>query len=481
MKTVRKLARYAPIAVAIFNPAAALGLSGIGATAVNFGIATGLSSLAGGDDDSRGSGAGKTSGSLLINNQSSVEAINVIYGDRRIAGARVYMNSTNASGDLSGDEYLHLAFAICQGGVSGSTDNIQGITQILFNNNVVWTSAGGLQGAYASNVDIRLWYGSPDQTRDTPDVSALGINIPFSTEWTTAHRGRGVAMAYITIKYNRDLFPGLPVILFDVQGKKIRGKGSPGTYTSDADTCKNPALIVKDYLLSTTYGKGLSADQLDMASFDDAADYCTQTGLQLNGAIITSNTLFNNVKSILAAGNLNLLYSKGQYVLRPVNKITNWSGVYDFNTSNILGSWQISLGNKRSKKNTIILNYFNPEIDWQQDSIRIQPSAYLSADNNVLNEQTIELPYTSDALLAERLARFYLDQTRYATIVNFTANWSALQLDVGDPVTVTHNLPGWTAKRFRVNSIVLNQDGTVDVELVEYAPHETITYLEDSA
>ena len=481
MKFLKKALKFVPIAVAIFNPAAAIfGLSGFSATLVNFAISTAAGAIAGDDDSGGGGGAGASAGSLLLNNQGSVQPIHVVYGNRRIGGSRVYIESTNGDGDPGGSEYLHLAMAVCQGGVNGTTDNIRSIEQILFNDQVVWTAAGGLQGDFADKVDLALWYGGSNQQRDTPDVLEQGINKSFSTEWTTAHRGRGTAMAYFILKYDREVFPGLPNILFDVEGKKIRGKGSPGTYSSSDTVCSNPALVLKDYLLSERYGKGLDITDLDTASFDAAADYCTAQGLTFNGAVLTNKTIFQNVKSMLVAGNLNLLFSKGQYVLKPVDKITNWNGVYDFNTSNILGSWQISLGNKRTKKNTITVNYFNPDIDWQQDSIRIQPAGYLSQDSDVVNEQNINLEYTSNAALAERLGRFYLDQTRYQTSVSFTANWSALQLDVGDPVTITHDLPGWNAKRFRVNSMVLTGEGTVNMNLIEYAPDDVITYLEDS-
>ena len=116
---------------------------------------------------------------------------------------------------------------------------------------------------------------------------------------------RGVAYAYLILKYDREKYPGLPTVLFDVQGKGIRGKGNPGTYTFDDATRTNPALVLKDYLLSDRYGKGLDITDLDITSFDSAADYCTTASLEFNGVVQTGGTIFANTQQILSAGNLN--------------------------------------------------------------------------------------------------------------------------------------------------------------------------------
>lgn len=469
------------IGIALFNPAAALGLSGFAATAFNFVLQSAVSSLVGGDDDS-GGGGGRGDTGLLLNNSGSVNAIDVVYGTRLIGGNRVYIQSTNQDGDPSGGtEYLHTVIAFAQGGVSGNTDRIQDVLSVRLNDQVAWDGSS-LQGDYADKMDIRIWLGGNDQTVGSPDITALGINKPLSTEWTTNHRLRGIAFAYITIKYDRDVFPALPNILFEIQGKKITDSaGATPSYSTNA------ARVLYDYLRSERYGKGLSA--ADIADWSEAETYCANNGINLNGAVRTNQKIFQNVQQILTSSNLNLVFSGGQYKIVPNKKITNWN-VFDFNKSNIIGQWQISMGNKKTRFNTIVANYFDAADGFQPSSVRLQPSAYLSADSDQVNQTTVDFQMISNKAQVERLARFLLDISRYQTVVSFRASHEALKLDVGDPVTITHDTPGWDPNssdpavvkqsRFRVNSIVLRDDSTVDVTLTQYAPHEDITYLEDS-
>lgn len=480
------------IGIAIFNPAAALGLSGFAATAFNFIATQAVGALFGGDDMGGGGGRGVNDAGLLLNSTGSNKSVEVVYGDRRIGGTRVYIDTTDNNGVPGDDknEYLHLAIAICQGGVrTDNLDTIKSIDKILFNDKTAWTASGGIESDFSGLMDLRLYYGKggSDTAQDvaSPDVTANSIDtqngiLDVSDDWTSAHRMNGVAYAYLILKYDREKFPGLPTILFDVKGKGV-DNGSGFTKT-DADR-KNPAYVLRDYLQSSRYGKGLTDAELDLTSFGTAATYCSNAGLEFNGAVLTSNTIFQNVQQILAAGNLNLVFSAGKYRVAPQKKLDHTSA-FDFNTENIIGQWQISLGSKRSMYNTVTVNFFNKDTDYQPDSVVIEPSEYLTADSNVVNAKTMDLPYTDNATDAERLARFYLDTSRYQTVVNFKATWEALKLDVGDPCTITHSVPGWDGKEFVVNSMVLLDDSTVDVTLVQYLPEtigsRTDVYLEDN-
>jgi len=102
----------------------------------------------------------------------------------------------------------------------------------------------------------------------------------------------------------------------------------------------------------------------------------------------------------------------------------------------------------------------------------------LSEDSGVINEKTIELPYASDTTLATKMGTYFLNLSRYQTQVNFKASHEALKLQVGDPVYITHEVPNWTNEKFRVNSVTLMADSTVDITLEQYAPDSI--YLENN-
>ena len=123
------------------------------------------------------------------------------------------------------------------------------------------------------------------------------------------------------------------------------------------------------------------------------------------------------------------------------------------------------------------VNFFNPAEEWQTDTVLIQNATYLAADSGVVNEKTIELPLISDKTLATKVGTYFLNVSRYQTMISFKSTWEALQLQVGDPVTITHEVPGFTLEKFRVNSITLNPDSTVEVILEAYAPDLSLIHI----
>jgi hypothetical protein len=176
---------------------------------------------------------------------------------------------------------------------------------------------------------------------------------------------------------------------------------------------------------------------------------------------------------------MNLVYANGEYQLKPV-KEESFTNAFDFNKDNMLGKVTTSLGSKQTRFNTMKVNFFNPDLDFQPDNIIIENPTYLQEDGGVVNEKSVDLPMissTTDANdLATRIGTYYLDLSRHQTIMQFKASHEALKLNVGDPVTVTHDTYNFTAEKFRVNSITLFPDATVDVILEKYEPDAT--YLE---
>jgi len=489
-KVIKKLL---PVIVAIVAPyaAAALGLTGFAATAFSFVLQTAVSSLFAPDKPGGGGSSVQDSG-FMVNKTSNVAAVPVLYGQRRLGGTRVYLQTTNSSGAVSGTQYLHLVVALAQGASSGNSngDTIDDLVAIQFNNAEVWNSTSGYQGEYnANNTTFYFYKGKgatgAEQSPASPDVSAGSFTR--SAEWTSNHKMNGVAYIYCILKYDRDVFPGAPIVTCDLKGKKIKNVANlAGGFTNTASEMSNPANVIYDYLVSNRYGKGLDASLIDDSSFQAARTWANSAGIKFNGAINTSDTIFNNVQKMLSSSNMNLVYNNGTYQLLPINQLTFDANTFTFSTANIIGGWQIALGNKKSRFNTLKVNFFNPDLDWQPDSVLIENSTYLTEDSNVLNEKTIDLPLVADATgasgstktLVEKMGTYYLNTSRYQKIVTFKASHDAMKLAVGDPVYVTHDVPGWTNEKFRVNSITLNGDATVEVILEEYAPDSI--YLENN-
>jgi len=501
-KAVKTLAM---IAVAVFAPyaAAALGLSGFAATAFSFVLQAAASSILG--PDKPGGGAGVTDSGFMLNKGSNVASIPIVYGDRRMGGIRAYVNTTNNAdpAEVAGTQYLHVVMAIAQGASGSNANAIDDIVAIQFNNKTAWSGSvkgqsGSVESDFSSKLCLRMWLGAHNQTSAADNASGtsykVGASFNKSEEWTTNHNMKGVAYIYAIMEYDRDLFPGAPTITVDVKGKKVKAVTSttthPTSYVNTDAERVNPANIIYDYLTDVTYGKGISTSDIDIESFKLARDYANtlltatiggvrQTNITFNGALETADTLFNNTQKLLTCANMNLVYANGKYALKPV-KEESFTSAFDFNKDNMIGRVTTSLGSKKTRFNRLKVNFFNPDLDWQPDSIIVENATYLTEDGGVINEKAVDLPMTGSTTdandLATRIGTYYLDLSRHQTIMSFKASHEALKLNVGDPVTVTHETYNFTAEKFRVNSITLFPDATVDVILEQYAPDAT--YLE---
>ena len=114
------------------------------------------------------------------------------------------------------------------------------------------------------------------------------------------------------------------------------------------------------------------------------------------------------------------------------------------------------------------LSYYDERSDYNPSIQYYDSATYLARDNNEIFEREIELPMVTDQRNALTLAGVILNQSRNQTAINFQAVYSALVVEVGDIVCISIENMGWTQKLFRVMSMGINLDGTIDITATEY-------------
>lgn len=245
---------------------------------------------------------------------------------------------------------------------------------------------------------------------------------------------------------------------------------------------QNPALCIRDYLTNTRYGKGLPLSAIDDVAIAAAANTCDASVTEYTGGatgklftcnsvLDTSKTLFDNLNILLLGCRGFLPYSQGQYRL----KIDGSSASqFSFTTQHMIGGISIQGESKSDKYNRVTVKFPNPDANWQPDTA-IWPAAgsadeiaYLAADGGVLLQEEIELDTITSFYQARDLARILLLRSRNGITAGIKVTSEALQLEIADVITVTHPTPGWVAKPFQVMGMQLNDDGTVDLALLEY-------------
>ena len=405
------------------------------------------------DDQSQGA---------LVNKQSNIEPIPVIYGQRKVGGTRIFVST----GGGKKNEYLYIALALCEGEVAEIGD--------VYINDVLSSDS-----KYSGFVTIEKYLGTDAQTYSTLLAEA-------DDTWGSSHRLRGVAYLAIRFKYDPDVFSGIPEVQAIVRGRKVYDPQSDTTVWSS-----NPALCLRDYLTNSRYGKGLNPALLDDASFVAAKAFCdatvtssssgsdTQKIFECNAVIDTGKNIFDNVKILLRGMRGLMPYSNGIYSL-VIDK--SESSSFDLTPDNITSDLTVASAGKSKKYNKVTVKFTNPEANWQSDTVFWPPAGsteeatFLSEDNNQELSTEITLPTVTNYYSARDIARVACLTSRASDLsVKVTATSEALKIAAGDVIRLEHPSMGWVddgvtdaRQLFRVVGLQLVNTGEVKLTLQKY-------------
>jgi hypothetical protein len=234
----------------------------------------------------------------------------VIYGETRIAGARVFDASTGTN-----NRFLHRVIAF-------AGHEVEGFTEVYLNDykltvNLATGAVTSAQNAeettnrFNNRVRIIARLGTDGQAA----IPEMTTEIP---QWTSAHRLRGIAYLYVRLRFDADVFPnGIPEITATVKGKKVLDPRTSTVAWSD-----NPALCIRDYLTNDRYGLGATAGEIDDALVAQAANVCEQAvegedRYTLNGAFTTDAAPADIVQNMLTSMGGLLWHAQGAWRMKP--------------------------------------------------------------------------------------------------------------------------------------------------------------------
>ncbi|QDV34893.1 phage tail protein [Tautonia plasticadhaerens] len=315
-----------------------------------------------------------------------------------------------------------------------------------------------------SYVRVSKHNGAANQTADT----YLMAEAP---EWTADHRLQGIAYAYLRFEFNADVFPtGIPNVSFLVKGKKLYDPRTGVTSWSD-----NWALCVRDYLYAD-YGFNCQPDEINDSYFIAAANIAdepvnlyaggTQARYTCNGVVDTATAPLENLSSLLTAGAGAVTYVQGQFRIH--------AAAYDSPSGEIgldMLAGDVQMDARPSRKelfNAVKGTYVDPNKQWQPTDFPAMTNAtYEAQDGGERIFRDIELPFTTNAEAAQRIAKIIQEKGRQGIRVTIPVNHSALKHAVYDVVTLTNAQLGWTAKPFRILKWSMGVPGPILLELQE--------------
>ncbi|HEX8693399.1 MAG TPA: phage tail protein [Longimicrobium sp.] len=397
----------------------------------------------------------------------------VIYGTVKMAP-----NIVDIRVDPNNNKILAIVGVLGVGSDDGN--GIQAIDEIYLDDKLAVSASGVVQSAFVGNSTID---GATARVRVAKYMGTFGQSVDAemsarfsSTGWPSSSRGRGMAYVRLLLTYDNEKFPGgIPRIACVVRGRRVFDPRD-----STWKHAENPALCVRDYLLSTQVGLGASTAEIDEASFAAAANYCDETlsvpgGVQkrftCNAILATERARGQNLNDLLSSCRGQLVYQGGVYRLfirRPTTPTA-----FALTEDNIVGNWSFRRAGLKETANTVRVAYVDSGKNYVVETATWpEPGAanpYRTADNGFANEVDVDLPCTTNRYAALQIAEVLLKESRNDLFVSLTAKEAALQLQVGDVVPVTHSTPGWTAKPFWVLGLSIRPDHLVEVVLQAYS------------
>ena len=432
----------------------------------------------------RGAGAGSST-QILINKSGNNEPIPLTYGRQRIGGTRAFIDTSNGAGDLTETDTLNICLILGEGEMGD-------IQKLYFNDTVIWdTAASGTGNNLASggyelqnyaetkfgSTYITYYRGTTTQTVDTTFQTSVGAST-----WDNNRKLSGLAYLVLKLPFDDDYNGAAPEITVECIGHTIRnlsidgggtGHIGAGGASGAAAADQNPAEVLLDYLTNSTYGKGIAGARIDVQSFAEAAAYFDGTigspaakRFVINGFLDTGTKMFDNIEEILAACNGILTYTNGKYKLRARQQ--SEASVFSFNTGNIIGAFDIAVPPKTAKFNKVEMTFNNIATKFNDDIKIVNNATYLSEDNATVLLGKQDLTLVSGAVQAENIATWMMNNSRYQTTISFECTHTAIDVEAGDIIDITHAVVGYSAKKFRVQEIVLTQDDTIKITAQEY-------------
>ena len=434
---------------------------------------------------------------VLVNKFSANASIPIVYGTRKVGGNVVFLETSGTD-----NQYLYMAIILSEGEINDISSIFVNDSQVTFSgdiaDNTQITVASSDSNFYDTENSESLITVEPHFGSDSQSASSL---LSTLTSWTSNHKLSGLAYLAIRFTWNADKFGSLPVVNAVVQGKKVYNPNLDGTKTGGSgshreDTSStweysdNPVYQLLDYLRNDRFGMAIPNSYFDSnyADWQTAGDVCDTNITPYSGAsaidlmdshtvVDTSKKAIENVREFVKGCRAFLNFSGGKYKILVES---SGSASITLTEDNILGGITVSSKNKNSRYNRVIVNWINPDKNYQSDTAQFPPvdetglasadqhATMKTADGGLLLEGRFDFPMFTSPYQAQEMAEIILRRSRSSLDVTLKADATALELSIGDIVNITHATPSFSAKPFRVQGMSINADQSVGLQLSEH-------------
>lgn len=371
---------------------------------------------------------------LLVNDKSPVSPHQFVYGQMRKGGTITYYETTGTN-----NKFLHQIIAL-------AGHEVEEIGDIYINDEVVTLDGDGFVTGDKWKSKIRINKHLGDQTTADADL------VAESSQVGSNFVGNGIAYLYVRFAYDQDVFAnGLPLITAVVKGKKVYDPRTATTAWSD-----NAALCVRDYIQSAY---GMDDADIDDVAFQVAANTCddpiplsgggTEARYTMNGVVSANETHSTILGRMMTSCAGTLFWGAGKWKLVAADYVAPTKVLtYDDLRSGISLDTRTNL---RDQFNAVQGTFTDAAARWiTTDYPPVTSSVFEAEDGGENTPLDLELPMTTSASTAQRIAKLTLFRGREQ--MAFTADFglNALDVEVGEIIALTLDRYGWVEKEFEV-------------------------------
>lgn len=451
-------------------------------------------------------------GGQTVSFRSTSAPAPIVYGETRVSGPIVFM-ATTGYGSQNDNRYLWISV-----GLAGH--EVDAISDVYFNDELVEfdTEASGITSAANGARYTNLIGGAIGTSGNDPAgglrghawlIKRLGTYdqtapanaraIPWISDLIGAgDTFKGIAALHGTFAHNNDKFPsGPPNMSAVVRGRKVYDPRNPAHDLDDPTTWEwsdNPALCLADYIrgcpmlvaagdVKRPYGLQASDDSIDWDTVIEAANICdetisysggTQARYTCNGTIDSDVAPKDGLASLASAMAGSVAYSGGLWKI--------FAGAYRTPTVHLTEADQCGPSKTQARRarrdlfNGVKGKFRGPASFYQTtDFPSVTSETFVDQDNGEEIWQEVELPFTDNAAMCQRIAKIDLYRNRSQIVTERTFKLSALGVQVGDVIKLSDSRKGWVEKPFEVNRWSLRTDRgsdgapalVIDMTLVE--------------
>ena len=349
----------------------------------------------------------------------------------------------------------------------------------------VMTSAGsGIVQLLTGIVQFSFHYGSANQG---PDGTLHSL---FPTAWPLSSAGRGIAWAALHTDFDPSVHRGKPEWTSVIKGSKCYDpRDGIWKWTT------NPALIAMDYLLDPICGPGVAIDDINIS---DVIDLANESEVQVfagdksnfdqfacNARLDTAKTWQENLAAIQSSFP-GWIYKEGDQWRMKMRKVATPVS-YVLTDDEIIGDFAFHEKGPKDGANSVDVSFVDAGKSWETenlkypDDVHATPNQYKIDDGGADHPVSLQLPCETNRWRAVMHAARMIREVRDSIVITCEAKESALQLSVGDVVTVDVDALGsLSPMEFWVYGIEPRQNATVGLLLVSYHSDAYLDFTQQS-